>query len=200
MNGTEQAKLKKIVCFGDSNTFGHDAHNAIGMHFPDSIRWTGLLSDFGWEAVNCGLNGRQIPVGSVETEVSAAQICSHLPADVVAVMLGSNDILWNPTFTAEDSAARMEAFLRALLPLLKDTKLLLISPPLMVPGAWVEEARLPAESARLGPMYAEIAQRLDIAFTDAALWTPEMSFDGLHLSEEGHRCFAEHLAEVLNAL
>ena len=200
MNETEQAEMRKIVCYGDSNTFGHDAQNAIGMHYPDSIRWTGRLSAYGWEAVNCGLNGRQIPVGDAETEVAAAQIRSHLPADVVAVMLGSNDILWNPTFTAEDSAARMETFLRALLPLLRDTKLLLISPPPMIPGAWVEEARLTEESVRLGPMYAEIAQRLGIAFTDAALWAPELSFDGLHLSEEGHRCFAERLAEVLQTL
>ena len=191
---------KKIVCFGDSNTFGHDAHNAIGMHFPDSVRWTGLLSSYGWDAVNCGLNGRQIPVGAAETDACAAQIRSHLPADAVAVMLGSNDILWNATFTAQDTAVRMERFLRSLLPLPGDAKLLLISPPLMLPGAWVTEERLTAQSSLLGPLYAEIAQRLGIAFADAALWAPELSFDGLHLSEDGHRCFAEHLGALLNTL
>ena len=192
--------LKTVFCYGDSNTFGHDPRSYVGDRYPDDLRWTGRLRAYGWEAYNCGLNGRQIPTGEAETQAALAQITSHLPADVVIVMLGSNDLLWNPTFRAEDSAARMEDFLRALLPHIGEAKLLLISPVTMQQGFWVEEERLITESQRLGPLYADIAQRLGIGFCDAAKWDIALGADGLHLTEDGHRVFADCLGPVLTAL
>jgi hypothetical protein len=29
--------MKKVLCYGDSNTYGFDAEN--GARFPDSVRW-----------------------------------------------------------------------------------------------------------------------------------------------------------------
>ena len=186
---------RKIICYGDSNTFGHDPQSPIGCHFPVDVRWTGRLD--GWETVNCGLNGRQIPVGDAETQCALAQIASHCPASLVAVMLGSNDLLWNPGFLAEDAAARMDAFLYALADLPDAVPLLLIAPPPMIPGEWAQEARLLTESARLGGLYRALAAQHGVYFADAAEWAPELAYDGLHLTAEGHRRFAEGLSSEL---
>ena len=186
---------RKIICYGDSNTFGHDPQSPIGRHFPADVRWTGHLD--GWETVNCGLNGRQIPVGDTETQCAVAQIVSHCPASLVTVMLGTNDLLWNPGFLAEDAAARMDAFLYALSDLPDAVPLLLIAPPPMIPGEWVQEARLLTQSKRLGGLYQALAANHGVYFADAAEWAPELAYDGIHLTAEGHLRFAEGLAAVL---
>ena len=112
------------------------------------------------------------------------------------VMLGSNDLLCRPGFTAEDAAARMETFLGAL----SHPRILLVSPPAMAPGAWVTEQRLLTESARLGGCYEALSRKLGCAFADAARWDIPLVYDGVHFSEEGHRRFARRAAEALDAL
>ena len=53
--------MKKIVCYGDSNTFGYDP-KSFSLRYPEDIRWTGLLRDAGYDVINMGMNGREIPV------------------------------------------------------------------------------------------------------------------------------------------
>ena len=52
---------RKIVCFGDSNTYGYDPRSYLGGRYPEFIRWTGLLKAAGWEVWNKGENGLSIP-------------------------------------------------------------------------------------------------------------------------------------------
>lgn len=76
-------------------------------------------------------------------------------------------------------------------------KIRLIAPPLMQYGAWVNEDRLYQESRRLGLEYQKIAEKWQLDFTDAGKWELPVVFDGVHLSEEGHRIFAERLLDAL---
>ena len=39
----------KILCFGDSNTYGYDPRSCLGGRYPDSVRWTALLEAAGWD-------------------------------------------------------------------------------------------------------------------------------------------------------
>ena len=97
--------------------------------------------------------------------------------------------------------ARMEVFLRRLAARAgRGTKLLLVAPPPMVPGAWVGEERLLLQSARLGDRFCALARRLGIAFADAGAWNVALAFDGVHFSPEGHRAFAAGLVPVLEGL
>lgn len=114
-------------------------------------------------------------------------------------MLGTNDLLMEPGFTAEDTALRMKHFLERILkePVLKsgDIRLRLITPPCMEYGAWVSEERLYRESRKLDVAYRKIAECLKIDFTGTGEWEIPLVFDGVHFSEEGHRRFAENLFE-----
>lgn len=193
--------MKTLLCYGDSNTFGHDPRSYIGDRYPDAVRWTGRLSAAGWQAVNCGLNGRQIPTAAAEMRTAADQILSSAP-DLTAVMLGTNDLLWNPGLRAWDVSLRMDAFLRFLcgeLPAAAEG-LLLIAPPAMQRGQWVETDELVQQSRRLGGCYAALAAQFGVHFADAAQWNVELAFDGLHFTEAGHAAFAEGLCSVLTAL
>lgn len=191
---------QKILCYGDSNTYGYDPRSYLGGRYPKSVRWTGRLEAAGWEAVNQGENGRSIPRLDWEIEAVVRTVQAAEPG-VLAVMLGSNDLLRRPGLTAEACGQRMERFLSALLaeaPV--ELKVLLAAPPPMEPGTWVPDPALIQESRRLADCYEELAKRPGIAFADAGRWGVELAFDGVHFSEAGHRAFAAGLSEVLRVV
>lgn len=175
----------KILCYGDSNTYGYDPRSFIGDRYPSDARWVDLLAkETGWEIINRGLNGREIPEQDIP-----------LPddLDLLIVMLGTNDLLQGAE--AKTAAGRMETFLRGLS--IAPEKILLIAPPPMEPGQWVWESRLIEVSRRLGEEYRAVAQKLGVRFTDAAEWNIELCFDGVHFTESGHCAFASALAMTI---
>ncbi len=188
----------RIICFGDSNTWGYDPRSYIGEQYPRNVRWQGRFAALpGLDVVNCGVNGRSIPNTPARISAACAEIGRYLPAETLVVMLGGNDLLSQPDFCAEDVAERMESFLRVALSELAPARTLLVSPPPMRPGAWVGEGRLVTESQRLGACLAETARELGIDFADAAEWDPELCFDGVHLSERGHAAVFEGMRRAL---
>lgn len=188
----------RLLCFGDSNTYGYDPRSWPGDRYPPEIRWTDTLAhSTGWEVLNAGQNGREIPHRAAELAQMDRLLAGAGPLDLLAVMLGSNDLLQQPHFTASDTARRMEAFLRHLLERCPPPALLLVAPPPMRSGAWVTEERLLTESAGLSASYGALARRLGIGFADAGQWGIELLFDGVHFSEAGHRAFAAGMRTVL---
>ena len=72
-------------------------------------------------------------------------------------------------------------------------KLLLVAPPPVEPGAWVQEKSLPAAAAELTRLYRQLAAALGIRFADAGAWGVTLAYDGVHFTPEGHRAFAAGL-------
>lgn len=188
---------KRIVCFGDSNTYGYDPRGFFGGRYEEAVRWTGRLKQEGWDIINEGENGRQIPDTEWMYEHAHRLIARHEPFDLLCVMLGSNDLLMGRNYLAEDVTERMEAFLKDLQARGIRADILLISPPAMHPGDWVYEDRPLLESEVMHECYEALADRLGIRFTDASLWEPELSYDGVHLTEAGHAAFARGLGAEL---
>lgn len=177
----------KILCIGDSNTYGYDPRSYIGSRYPAEVRWTDRLSDC--EVINCGVNGMTIPRGQSRY---AGLIRLNEP-DLVIVMLGTNDLF--SSLSAEQIAARMGAFLDSIISTGKP--IMLISPPVLQYGDWVMDDDLVEESENLGEAYCELASEKGCMFADSAEWGIEMTFDGVHFSEEGHATFAVRLEEIL---
>lgn len=177
----------RIFCYGDSNTYGYDPRSCLGGRYPESVRWTALLQTQGWDIFNAGQNGRSIPRNSREVESLAQVICRQQP-DIVTVMLGSNDLLQDPALSAAGCGERMERFLAALLEQALPCRFLLIAPPSMVLGAWVDDPKIVETSQRLGSQYQGVAQKLNVAFADANAWGVELTYDGVHFLERGHVC------------
>ena len=180
----------KILCIGDSNTYGYDPRSFFGSRYPAETRRTGRLG--GYEVINSGMNGLEIPRNAgVYTDL----IRSNSP-DLVLVMLGSNDLLEGAD--AETAASRMESFILGIQE--AGVQILLIAPPAMQDGEWVRNTELIEESERMGKLYRELAERTGILFADAGEWNVELTFDGVHFSPEGHTSFADGLTEVLRDL
>ena len=180
----------KLLCFGDSNTFGYDPRGFLGEPYERESRWVDILRDrTGWVLVNAGQNGREIPRHGFELEAVTGLLGRHRP-DLTLVMLGTNDLLQGAD--AETVTARMEAFLGQL-----PGRVFLIAPPPLQRGVWVPDDRLLENSRLLGPAYGQLAARLGIPFADSGSWGIELTFDGVHFSEAGHRNFARQLLPAL---
>lgn len=181
--------VKRLLCLGDSNTFGFNP--AAPMEGPYQGRWTDLLT--GWQVLNRGQNGLTIPQ---ESEVYADLIQSLLPLDAVTVMLGTNDLLAGET--AEQVTGKMRTFLTAIQERCPNINFILLSPPVMTWGDWVQKESILTESARLGQCYRALAEELGVGFADAGEWGIPLTFDGVHLTQEGHRIFAEGVQRTID--
>ena len=58
-------------------------------------------------------------------------------------------------------------------------------------GDWVPDEHLLIESRQLADRYKERAWRLNIHFTGTGAWNVELTYDGVHFSESGHRAFTD---------
>ena len=192
--------MKTILCYGDSNTYGYNPVN--GLRYPLNVRWTGRLQEMlgtEYRVIEEGCNGRTTvfddPIEGWKNGLDYLKPClnSHKPIAIVILMLGSNDLLEGRS--AEETAGRMEKFLRAILE--TGIPILLIAPPIMKPGAWVQGEAQIQESIKLGRLYRDVANELGTDFADAAEWDVEVAFDGVHFTEKGHKAFAQGLMKHL---
>ena len=175
----------KVVCFGDSNTYGYDPRGYFGGRYGADSRWVDILAmKTGWTVHNIGQNGREIP--------SAAP---NLPADtdLLIVMLGTNDLLQGRS--PEQAAERLDRFLSGVS--LDRSKLLLIAPPPMTLGEWVPNQQLIDDSHTFAKCCQTLAEQLGIRFADAGKWDISLAYDGAHFTEQGHKAFAAGLLEEL---
>ena len=189
MNPSEVIAVR-ILCFGDSNTYGYDPRGFFGDRYAAGDRWVDLLTmHTGHDCINAGANGREIP----RNPYALRLLTEHAPVDVFLVMLGTNDLLQGAS--AKESADRMEAFLNQLLPHCK--QILLVAPPPMKRGAGVPTDALVTESIHLAEEYKLLAEKLNILFIDTSCWNTELTFDGVHFTEAGHHAFAENLRKEM---
>ena len=180
----------KILCFGDSNTYGYDPRSCFGERYEEC--WTDLLArDLGCTVINAGENGREIPRWDVEFQRFSRLIHIHQP-DLMIVMLGTNDLLQgNPPAAVAD---RMKLFLEKIN--MDRFRLLLIGPPPMKLGAWVPEQRLIDGSRELLKCFGTLAAELGILH---GAWDVPVAFDGVHLTQEGHRILGARLSEFIKS-
>lgn len=183
----------RLVCFGDSNTYGYDPRGFFGDRYAGSDRWPELLAKHsGFEVLNCGSNGRSIPRNASGVFPDAGETVN----DIFIVMLGTNDLLQGAS--AAEAARRMEVFLNSAKS--RFAGILLVSPPPMQRGAWVPNASLTEESLKLAEEYKLLSEKLSIFFADTRDWKTELAYDGVHLTEQGHHTFAGCMQKQLAGL
>ena len=80
----------KVICFGDSNTFGYDPRSWFGGRYTPDSRWVDILAaETGWTVYNMGENGRKIPRETPDFPADT---------DLLILMLGTNDLLQGAQF------------------------------------------------------------------------------------------------------
>ena len=192
----------KILIFGDSNTYGYDPADLWEKRYPQEKRWTYLLQQMDpdkWEIVPEGMNGRQLPDLKYDAARIHRMVSTLQQGDLFAVMLGTNDILLTMDPDADIAIAKMRRFLEFLTKEMEASDILIIAPPYI--GR--EDIRDPLyrryyrESRRMNEGFKNLADAFRVLFVDAGAWEVELSADLVHLSENGHRQFADRMGEFL---
>ena len=207
----------EILFYGDSNTWGYDPRTAL--RYPRHLRWTNIcarLLGSGYNCVSAGMNGRTTvfddPVKGSRNGLRGIyyELQTHKPLDLVAVMLGTNDLKYTD---AEGTAEGMERLVKLIVtanerysfssPVFPDTEgkspVLLIS-PILLKAHVGERGDDVAQSKRLSGLYRQIAERHRLHFLDAALYAEPSDIDGIHLGADGHGKLGEAIAENIKAI
>ncbi len=197
--------MRKIIFYGDSNTYGFDPRGYLEDRYPESSIWTSLVSETlgsGWNVRNEGMNGRSLPTGLRSLEHVAYILDGLTEEDVFAVMLGSNDLLMTMQPVAERAVARMEGFLDWLEERPQKPRILVVAPVHIGSPDTSDPilARFYDESVRMNEGFRALAARYGVAFIDASAWPIGLAHDGVHFSEEGHARFAEELLKAMRGL
>jgi lysophospholipase L1-like esterase len=210
---------RTVLCFGDSNTYGAVPTLArTGRHrFAAHRRWPGVMRRQlgpGWTVVEEGHPSRTTvwsdPIeGAHKNGLAALPICleSHMPVDLVILMLGTNDLKHRFAATPSDIADSIEVLIKTIKasetgPGGAGPAVLVVAPPPMQEVDWLGEmfAGGSAKSTELGARIAQAAARQDAAFVDAGALVESSSVDGIHLDGESHRVLGLALAEAAEAI
>jgi lysophospholipase L1-like esterase len=204
--------IRSVLCYGDSNTHGHaTVARPDGRYGPDE-RWPGVLRGAlgaAWLVIEEGLGGRTTvsddPVeGADRNGRTYLYPClrSHRPLDVVAIMLGTNDLKHRFGKTAWDIAEGVGV----LVSMVKTAavgrndgvpEIIVISPPPML-----RDLPLHAEmflgghekSLELARYFRAVAERLGVRFFDAGSVMTSSKIDGFHFDPDGHAALGKAVA------
>lgn len=208
-----------LLTYGDSNTHGTPpiVNRAEYHRFGPGIRWPsvalGLLGN-GWELAEEGLPGRTAqyddPVmgahmnGRVGLRIA---LQTHGPIDVMALMLGTNDVKTRFAATPEDVVAGVAGLLDVALSDEYQTRhggfriLLICPPPVLEVGPLAAEFwGGAARSQALPPLYEALARSRGVGFLDAGKVISVSPVDGVHYDEAGHAALGKAVASAVKAL
>jgi lysophospholipase L1-like esterase len=210
---------RTVLCFGDSNTYGAVPTLArTGRHrFARDRRWTGIMArqlGVGWEVIEEGHPSRTTvhadPIeGAHKNGLAALPVSleSHMPLDLVIVMLGTNDFKARFAVTPGDIADSIEVIVRAVQgseagPNGAPPRALVLAPPPIAEVDWFADMfRGGAEkSQRLALLLAEMCERRRVPFLDAGEVAEASTVDGIHLDAEAHKALGLAVAKAVQGV
>ena len=212
--------MPRILCYGDSNTWGYATSPRPDNRYTDTERWPGVMgaalgSD--WTVIEEGLNGRTSvhadPVEGAWLDGSATFtpiLRSHMPLDVVAIMLGTNDLKARFNVGPYDVACGVGVLLAQLARAGvgrnggSPRALVICPPPINASfGAFDLFAEMLIggyeKSLRLSPFYEQMAKEAGAAFLDAGKVITSSAYDGIHLDAIMQELLGKAVAAAVRA-
>lgn len=206
----------KILCFGDSNTWGQIPGETKVVRFPQMIRWTGILQQkFGnsFKIIEEGLSGRTTNIDDTKHEgkngLSYLKPClqSQTPLDLVILFLGTCDLKARYQRYPQEIGEAVQILINTIInpeySELKIPKILLVSPAFVDETVLsVKEKYLGAEekSKQFSKIYSQIAVKNHLFFLDLAKIVNPSKKDGYHLDEKAHKIIADNLYELISKI
>lgn len=200
--------MKKVLCYGDSNTFGYNTINA--SRFDENTRWTALLQkNLGaeYEVINEGMCDRTGFVDNDKGSMFSAQrhfpeLISETPnIDILILAVGTNDLQfkYNITFS------QIESGLEKLIVTAKNkvNKIIIVPPVVLsenvLDGSFnfqFDETSI-SKSKEAGKIYGKLARMYNCEVFDINDFVKPSQADGLHYDENGHKIIADKLSDYI---
>jgi lysophospholipase L1-like esterase len=202
--------MRSILCYGDSNTWGAATVARPDNRYAPNERWPGVLRAALGLVIEEGLGGRTtVSDDPVEwnPDKNGARflpVClhSHKPVDVVAIMLGTNDLKARFGKTSWEVAQGVGV----LVDLVKmagagrkggTPEIIVMCPPIILDQLPLHPdlfAGAPAKSREIAARYRAVAAERGVRFFDAASVAVSSKVDGFHLDPDAHAAIGRAIA------
>ena len=203
--------MKRILCFGDSNTFGFVPEN--GSRYPKNVRWSGKLQGLlgaSYEVIEAGCNNRtafsENPAGIEQTGYKILPDLLDFGLDCVILAIGINDL----QFAYRPNDAEISAGIENLVNIVKKrapkAKIILAAPSCITDDmlhSWfstVFDKISIEDSNKMPKIYEKIASKCGCEFVDLNQIAGVSEFDGLHYTPEQHNAVAGAMCKVIKAI
>lgn len=203
--------MKKVLCFGDSNTFGFIPES--GKRYDKNTRWSGILAQLAagrFEIIEAGCNNRTAftdnPAGFEQTGCKVLPTLLNKDLDCVILAIGVNDLqfFYNPTLEEiKNGMRRLVDIVREHCP---NAEIILVSPARLTDNIFNGYFRAMFDkisiekSLHLSEIYESIAKEKNCRFADWDKIVTVSPKDGLHLEPDAHKKIAEAMFESLLSL
>ncbi len=208
---------KRIICFGDSNTWGYNPVD--GSRYDENTRWPMVLERLlgdDYQIIEEAQNGRTIANPDpwewgckCGLDYVVPMVESHVPFDMLIIMLGSNDLKKKFSLPAADIAGSLQNMLMKTKSFLQykcnaDPKILIVSPPHLgegvadsIFGEFFGGKETVENSKRMAFWYKQVADQFGCEFFDASTVCKAGDVDHLHIMPEGHKALAEGIYNLI---
>lgn len=202
--------MKKVLCFGDSNTYGFVPGKCA--RYDKNTRWTGVLqalcgSDF--SIIEGGCNNRTAfvdnPAGAEQTGYKILpEYFTKDYFDIVVLAIGINDLQLFFRPTLEEFEQGIEKLIKITKDLSPNAKIILVCPSKLdlagiksgVFNFQFDETSV-EKSYHLPQIYKKLAEKYACELVDLNEIVKVSPLDGLHFSAESHKTIAENLYKNL---
>ena len=215
--------MKRILCYGDSNTWGFVPSLTGDDRWPEDVRWTGVCQKklgADYRILEDGLNGRTTVWDDFEgpwrngKDALGYTLLSQKPIDLFVLSLGVNDLKFVDAITAGEGTKK-------LLQMILDadavfngqrTGIFRHAPKILVLGlvqlhpdiikiqpdtAFCEKYK---ESLRLEREQQKVAMELGLPFLPMSRWACASPVDGVHMDAENHYRYGNVVAEKIQEI
>jgi lysophospholipase L1-like esterase len=206
--------MKTILCYGDSNTWGRNPIDS--SRYGKDERWPGVLQqelgkDF--DVISEGLPGRTtVWTDPIEGHMSGKDylipcLHSHMPVDLVIILLGTNDLKHRFGVTAFDIAEGIGHLVK----MIQQSEsgpggrspqvLILIPPPLGKLSKFSEMFTGGVEKSKnLSQQYKRVAELLAFPHLDTSEHIVSSDVDGVHFDASTHQKLGQVVAQQVKAV
>ena len=201
--------MKKILCFGDSNTYGFIPSS--GKRYDENSRWSGILKKLlreEYEIIEAGCNNRTAfcdnPAGVNETGYKVLPSLLTPDIDCVILAVGINDLQYLYNISMKDYESGLENLIGLVRTKLPRAKIILLSPSVITEdilnsyfAALFDETSI-EKSKQLSAIYERAARKENCKLLDLKKIASPSKTDGLHYEKIEHIKIANAIFDLIN--
>ena len=199
--------MKKILCFGDSNTYGFNPLN--GLRYTQSERWSGILKEKlkdKYLVIEQGCNNRTAVCGNVSVEMTGYKAIKQYlkdDLDIVILQVGINDMQFLYNYELSDFQNKFQCLISSIKDVINEVKIILLCPSIideciLKSGFSLMFDKISIErSKKLPEIFNNLAKKECCKMIDLNSVVEVSKIDGLHYDIENHQKIAKKLLDDL---
>lgn len=197
--------MRKILCFGDSNTYGFNPKD--GSRYDINTRWSGRLKNI-CEVTEAGCNNRTAfsdnPAGDNFTgyKILPQYLKPHF--DYIFVQIGINDLQKSYNVNLNDFENGMTKFFNLIKLYSTSSKVIILAPCVIKENIlnsyfklFFDENSI-EKSKLILPVYKKIAKQNNYTLVDLNEITDTSNIDGLHYEPEQHKIIYNTVIQLIS--